>query len=331
VGLLWTALIPTAALTASADAAAARGDRHTVTSARASEGGDGAAVLPRPLRTWASAPASDLEAASADARVSAAGSADGPPSPSAASSATASTRASWAGSGAPLSPRVAVAATAGVPAAPLSPPPPPSSLSTASKLASLARNPDAVIFFATAAAFGVGVGAVDSWLFVLLDELDASRLLMSATLVVTVAAEVPVFFFAGRLIDRLGVTRVLHLVYAAFLIRLAGYAALPAFRTPWLVLPFETLNAVTFGAAFAAGTTACSRLAPPGLAATMQALFNASYSGVGYGGGSLVGGLVHARAGARWVFAAAGVIVACAWAATSAASAVVGRRRRGKG
>lgn len=210
-------------------------------------------------------------------------------------------------------------------------PPPPSSLSTASKLASLARNPDAVIFFATAAAFGVGVGAVDSWLFVLLDELNASRLLMSATLVVTVAAEVPVFFFAGRLIDRVGVTRVLHLVYAAFLIRLAGYAMLPAFRTPWLVLPFETLNAVTFGAAFAAGTTACSRLAPPGLAATMQALFNASYSGVGYGVGSLVGGLVHARAGARWVFAAAGVIVACAWAATSAASAVVGRRRRGKG
>ena len=119
-------------------------------------------------------------------------------------------------------------------------------------------------------------------------------------------------------------------VYGAYLVRLAGYAALPAFRTPWLVLPFETLNAITFGAAFAAGTTACSRLAPPGLAATMQALFNAAYSGVGYGIGSLVGGLVHARAGARWVFAAAGALVAVAWVGTTAASVGVARRRRAR-
>ena len=340
VGLVWTFFMPTAALTASASAATARGNR-TITSARASEGGDAAAVVSlappsAPLRTWASAPASDLESA-------AAASERGSPSGASASS-RATVRASWAGSLStappPHAPTLPALLSPRLPLAPSTPPPgattaaaavaspslPPST--TAAKLRALATNPDAAIFFATAAAFGVGVGAVDSWLFVLLDELRATRILMSATLVVTVAAEVPVFFYAGRLIDRVGVTPVLHLVYAAFLIRLGGYVLLPSLATPWLVLPFETLNAVTFGSAFAAGTTACSRLAPPGLAATMQALFNAAYSGVGYGIGSLVGGLVHARAGARWVFAATAAIIAVAWVATTTASAVVDARRR---
>ena len=340
MGLIWTFFMPTTALTASAAASTARGDR-TITSARASQGGDGAAVVSlappsAPLRTWASAPASDLESAAAPAAASEQGSPSG-----ASASSSATVRASWAGSLATApppqqAPPLPALLPPRLPLAPATPPPqaagakasPPPPSTTAAKLRALATNPDAAIFFATATAFGVGVGAVDSWLFVLLDELDATRILMSAALVVTVAAEVPVFFYAGRLIDRVGVTPVLHLVYAAFLIRLGGYVLLPSLSTPWLVLPFETLNAVTFGCAFAAGTTACSRLAPPGLAATMQALFNASYSGVGYGIGSLVGGLVHARAGARWVFAATAAIIAAAWVATTTASAVVDARRR---
>lgn len=99
-------------------------------------------------------------------------------------------------------------------------------------------------------------------------------------------------------------------------------------RSLWLVLPFEALNAITFGAAFAAGTTAASRLAPPGAAATMQALFNAAYTGVGYGAGSLLGGVVRARLGARWVFAAAGAVVAAFWLGTSMASVLLARSRR---
>ena len=44
--------------------------------------------------------------------------------------------------------------------------------------------------------------------------------------------------------------------------------------TPWAVLPIELLHGVTFGCAWAAGTLYCSRIAPRGLEATTQALFN---------------------------------------------------------
>ena len=43
---------------------------------------------------------------------------------------------------------------------------------------------------------------------------------------------------------------------------------------PWAVLPIELLHGVTFGCAWAAGTLYCSRIAPRGLEATTQALFN---------------------------------------------------------
>jgi hypothetical protein len=215
-GLLFTTMMPTEALSR---AAAAGGGGPTPTAARASEGGDapplaslGTAPAPVGLKAWASAPAADLEVAVAAA-------ATDPPS----------ARASWAGS----APRPSLAGSAASDAGrgpgsdassrrPLSPaaaaPRPRPTLGQ--KLATVARDPDAALFFATAAAFGVGVGTVDSWLFVALDERGASRTLMSMTLVVTVAAEVPVFFFAGRLVDALGVSLVLHGVYAAFLVRL---------------------------------------------------------------------------------------------------------------
>lgn len=43
--------------------------------------------------------------------------------------------------------------------------------------------------------------------------------------------------------------------------------------TPWAVLPIELLHGVTFGLAWAAGTINCSRMSPPGLETTTQAMF----------------------------------------------------------
>ena len=48
------------------------------------------------------------------------------------------------------------------------------------------------------------------------------------------------------------------------------------FPSPWCVLPVETLNGITFGCAWAAGTVNCSQISPLGLEATTQAMFSVS-------------------------------------------------------
>lgn len=88
------------------------------------------------------------------------------------------------------------------------------------------------------------------------------------------AAEAPVFHYAGPIFDRLGLPLTLHMVMFVYVLRLCLYGILSVFGTPWAVLPIEILHGVTFGCAWSAGTLNCSRIAPKGLEATTQALFN---------------------------------------------------------
>ena len=216
----------------------------------------------------------------------------------------------------------------------IAPPDDASALPLHRKLAAVFGSPRAALFFATAWALGYGAGTIDSWLFVFLEEppLRASKQLMGVTILVTCATEVPAFFYAGRLIEKFGSGKVLSVVVFVLVFRLCGYFALPSVtHSPWAVLPLETLNGVTFGCGWAAGTARAASLAPPGLAATAQAAFAAVYGGLGAGLGSLAGGVVRARAGgARRVFAAAAAVVALSWAATAVAEAFVGRAERRK-
>lgn len=55
--------------------------------------------------------------------------------------------------------------------------------------------------------------------------------------------------------------------FLPFIPRLAYYSVLVE---PWAVLPIELLHGVTFGCGWTAGTVHAGRIAPPGMAATMQ-------------------------------------------------------------
>jgi len=228
-----------------------------------------------------------------------------------------------------------------------------SSLPLHRKIASVFGSPQAAVFFATAWALGYGAGTIESWLFVFLEEapLKASKQLMGITILVTCATEVPAFFYSGKIIEKFGAAKVLSVVSLVLVARLCGYFSLPSVARgrPWMVLPLETLNGITFGCGWAAGTARAASLAPPGLAATAQAAFAAVYGGLGAGLGSLAGGVVRSRAAAsvlagggengrgsggsdksptRWVFAAAAAVIALAWALTTLAEALVVKRRR---
>ncbi len=84
------------------------------------------------------------------------------------------------------------------------------------------------------------------------------------------AAEVPILFCSNAILRALGNDNTLHLVVAAFVLRLMAYSTLAAWPSIWLVLPVECLHGITFGCAWSAGTSKSADLAPQGLGASMQ-------------------------------------------------------------
>ncbi|GAQ79149.1 major facilitator superfamily protein [Klebsormidium nitens] len=176
-----------------------------------------------------------------------------------------------------------------------------------SKLGALFRKPSVCSFFLVVSLMGVGMGTIEGFLPLRLHELGGSPTLIGLTLTMTCVAEVPMMWFSGRLIKRLGVLGVLYLVLGCYVARLAYYSVLVE---PWAVLPIELLHGVTFGCGWTAGTVHAGRIAPPGMAATMQALFAGAYSGIGDGLGMLLGGFVYEHYGSVTLFRGCGLLVA---------------------
>ncbi|PRW44509.1 major facilitator superfamily [Chlorella sorokiniana] len=189
-------------------------------------------------------------------------------------------------------------------------------------VAQLLSNPEAAIFFVQALTMGFGVGNIESYLFLFLDQLGGSETLMGLSLSVTCAAESLVFYFLPAIMA-IGIKRCMHLVFLAFLVRMGWYACLAYAPTPWLVLPAEVLHGFTFALAWGGGCAYCAQLAPPGLESTSQGLFQGVYFGAGVGLGSIVGGLVYHRHGAQAVYIVACGVLACGWLLTSLAQLAV--------
>ncbi|KAI3428509.1 hypothetical protein D9Q98_007333 [Chlorella vulgaris] len=189
-------------------------------------------------------------------------------------------------------------------------------------LGQLLGSPEALIFLAMATVMGYAVGTIESWLFLWLDELGGSELLMGLSLSVTCVSETLVFYYLPSIL-RIGIRRCLHLVFAAFLLRMGCYAALRYAPSPWLVLPAEVLHGITFATAWGAGCAYCQQLSPPGLEATTQGLFQGLYFGLGTGIGSLCGGYVYQRHGAQAVYIASCAVVLVGWSLCALAQVAV--------
>jgi MFS family permease len=156
-----------------------------------------------------------------------------------------------------------------------------------------------------------------------MDELGASLWLMSLSISVTCAAEIPVFQYAGSIIQYFGLYRSVDVVLAAFVIRLLAYSSMRMWPTLWLVLLVEPLHGLTFGLAWALGTEFAKESAPPGLEATMQSTFQSCYFGLGMGLGGLVGGWIYYGIGPVACFAGAATVIAVGWGGAAVAETVL--------
>lgn len=81
--------------------------------------------------------------------------------------------------------------------------------------------------------------------------------------------ELPFFWISGWILKKIGHIHAMSMVLAGFCVRFFLYSLLV---NPWLALPIELLNGVTFGIFYSTMASYASIVAPSGTEATMQVI-----------------------------------------------------------
>ena len=148
-------------------------------------------------------------------------------------------------------------------------------------------------------------------------------------LLILIAAvfEIPVFLYASRVIERIGVRPCLVGAQLLFALRCSAYATLARYAKSthgylWFVL-LEPSHALTFAMMWSAAVEYARRAAPPERQGTAQALVRGAYYYLGVGTGSVAAGRIIRARGYEFLYelgACAMVIWAALWAVLLAAS-----------
>ncbi|ELT88520.1 hypothetical protein CAPTEDRAFT_180902 [Capitella teleta] len=138
---------------------------------------------------------------------------------------------------------------------------------------------------------GFGVGLVFAFLFWHLQDLRGTPTLFGFASVINHVSEIIAFFYAKKMIDRLGHVKVM---YAGLVGNVFRFMYISWLRNPWWVLPFEFLQGLTHAAMWANGCSYVSRSIPSHLRPTAQGILSAIHHGLGRGCGAIIGGaFVH--------------------------------------
>ena len=193
--------------------------------------------------------------------------------------------------------------------------------------------PELVALYGLAVVTGSSTGVIDTFLGLYLQDLGGGSLILGVIMTCMCLGEIPVFFFAGRLIDRLGCVGVIHLAMLSYVVRLLLYFFLQWTPSVWLVLPVELLHGFTFGGLWAASTEHLSRIAKreghTPLLTTSVATFQCIHFGLGFGVGAFAGGVIYQRWSAATLFLLWAAVAAVGWGLFTLALRAIGKGAAG--
>ena len=136
---------------------------------------------------------------------------------------------------------------------------------------------------------GIGNATINNYLFVYMQSLGTSNILMGFALTASTLSEIPAMFFSDRLLRRFGARGMLIIAMTTIGLRLICYSLT---TQPWVVLLIQLCHGLTFAAIFTAGVYYADQVAPPGMKATTQGMFSGTLMGFGSAAGGLLGGLL---------------------------------------
>lgn len=171
----------------------------------------------------------------------------------------------------------------------------------------LVRNGRFLLLLLTALVFGTSIGVLLSYQILYMEELGASRTLMTLSLAVGTISEIPFWFISARLLRRLGSARMIALALAVATARSVGMALM---RDPLWILPISLLHGPSFAMLWTAGVAEADAAAPPGLGATAQGLYSGMIFGLGGALGGFAGGPVAAAIGYAALYGLLGLLTA---------------------
>jgi PPP family 3-phenylpropionic acid transporter len=169
----------------------------------------------------------------------------------------------------------------------------------------LLGNRQLMLFLFMAFICGAAFATVNNYLFAYMHQLqiDASR--MGYTLTIATVAEIPVLFYADRLLTRFKPRGLMILAMAATGVRLLFYALFDSLTG---ILVFQLLNGLTFPALWVAGVSYANDNAPAGLSATTQSVFGTMIFGFGAAAGGFLGGILLEKLGGQMMYAIFGAL-----------------------
>ncbi len=140
---------------------------------------------------------------------------------------------------------------------------------------------------------GIAAAGASTYLFLYLKRLGASNLIGPALTLSTVS-EVPMLFFADRLLRRFKARGLILIALAIYIGRLLLYSLV---GFPPIMLAIQLLHGFTSPTIWVAGVSYVAEIAPPGLGATAQALFAGALNGLGAATGAVLGGILFQNFG----------------------------------
>ncbi|XP_076041032.1 major facilitator superfamily domain-containing protein 6-like [Oratosquilla oratoria] len=155
------------------------------------------------------------------------------------------------------------------------------------------------VFLVVMTLSGACFGLLETFLFLFLEDLGATKGLMGLSLTVGHMAGIFVLIVSRAIIDWAGYVNTIVFGFCTLSLRLLGYSFI---YNPWMVMPFEALECFSVALKIAAATTYAAALATPTTLATLQGIKNGLHYGVGHGLGSLIGGFLLKPLGPRWTF-----------------------------
>jgi MFS family permease len=151
-----------------------------------------------------------------------------------------------------------------------------------------------MIFF-----IGISATSVSTYLLLYMKALGADATLIGFSLTISTVSEVPMFFFADRILRRFKWRGLLIIALVIYIARLLLYSVV---ASPAIIVVIQLLHGFTVPAIWAAGISFVAEAAPPGLEATSQAVFAGVLNGLAAATGAYLGGVVYQNYGAVVMF-----------------------------
>jgi MFS transporter, PPP family, 3-phenylpropionic acid transporter len=153
---------------------------------------------------------------------------------------------------------------------------------------------------------GAGMATYNNYFLVYMQSLGASSALMGLALTIATASEIPAMFFSDRILRRFGARGMLIIAMSVIGLRFLAYSITSA---SWVVLLIQVVHGLTFAAIYTAGVYFADQVAPPGMKATAQGMFNGTLMGFGAAAGGLLGGILMDRFSPSVMYAGVGGLV----------------------